>query len=504
MYDNSFEAAAGAQPTLNSTKQYVAGRKWGLLIDGQIVGAADGSEYVNVSPVTGEEICALPDAKKADVDAAFNFAAKAQIDWARTPIKERASIVRNLAAVLRRNRSELAALDAIDVGNVYSYMLEDVDAAAGTLEMMADFALSLTGRTFPVAESHLCYTRHEPFGVVARIIAFNHPVMFAGQKIGAPLVAGNALILKPSDNAALSALRIGELFAEHLPRGLLSVLVGKGPDCPRAIVRHPHIKRIGFIGSPIVGRAIQRDAAEVAVKNITLELGGKNALIVAPDADIEAAAKGVVKGMNFVGWQSQSCMSTTRAIVPRSLQEKFASLVRSHVEAIVIGDPFEPSTMMGTLAGQAQFDKTRTYIELGVSEGATLVTGGEPLGESAPGLYMKPTVFSDVKPQSRLATEEVFGPILSIIGYDTIEEAIEIANSVNYGLTGSVWSRDIGTAHRLAHAVQAGYVWINDSSSQFDGVPFGGFKDSGVGQEDGVEELLSYSQSKSLNVRIGA
>ncbi|TGQ77274.1 MULTISPECIES: aldehyde dehydrogenase family protein [unclassified Mesorhizobium] len=496
----AFEAS---EPTLSSTTSMVGARKWGLVIDGKITGALEGQEFENFSPVTGAMICQLPDARERDVEAAVASAAKAQVDWGRMPVKERSSIVRKLATVLREHRKELAALDAIDVGNVYSFMLADVDAAADTLEMMANFGLSLTGRTYPVADTHLCYSRYEPYGVVARINAFNHPVLFAGQKIGAPLVAGNALIMKPSENAALSALRMGELFAEHLPPGLLNVIVGKGAECPQAIVRHPAVKRIGFIGSSQVGMAIQRDAAAVAVKNITLELGGKNALIVAPDADFEAAAVGVVKGMNFVGWQSQSCMSTTRAIVPRSEQERFASLVKAEVESIVIGDPFEPTTRMGTLASQAQFEKTRMYVDIAKSEGAELVTGGEPHTGCGPGLYHKPTVFTNVRPESRLAREEVFGPVLSIIGYDTLDEAVQIANSVTFGLTGSVWSRDIGTAHRLAHALQAGYVWINDSSSQFEGVPFGGYKNSGIGHEDGLEELFSYAQLKALNVRIG-
>jgi acyl-CoA reductase-like NAD-dependent aldehyde dehydrogenase len=472
-----------------------------LLIDGQLRDAVSGKRYSNESPVTESEICTLPDAGDADVDLTVKAAAKAQELWAQRSLRERAQIVRALGKILRDHREELAALDAIDVGNVHSIMKADVDGAGDTIEMMADMSYMLTGTTYPATTTHLSYSRREPYGVVARIIAFNHPVLFAGQKIAAPLVTGNSLILKPSDGAALSALRMAELLADHVPPGVLNVIVGKGIECPRALVRHPAVKRIGFIGSPQVGMAIQREAAQVSVKHITLELGGKNALLVAPDADLDAAAAGAVKGMNFIGWQSQSCMSTSRALVQRDDMGKFLDRLCGLVDKIKIGDPFAPDTDMGTLASRAQYDKTVRYVEIAKNEGARLAFGGSRPSQPQRGLFYRPTVFADVAPQSRLAQEEVFGPILSVIPYEDLDDAIKIANGVKYGLTGSVWSRDVGLAHSIAHRIQAGYIWVNDSSSYFEAVPFGGYKDSGFGHEDGAEELVSYTQLKAINVR---
>jgi len=328
--------------------------------------------------------------------------------------------------------------------------------------------------------------------------------MFAAQKIAAPLVAGNAVILKPSDLSPLSALRMGELFGEVLPEGLLSVIVGRGVDAPRALVRHPQVGRIGFIGSHSTGRAIQRDAAEVGVKNVSLELGGKNAIIVCPDVDIEQAAAGVVKGMNFLGWQSQSCSSTSRLLVHESIADELVAAVAELSSRIRIGFPLDPETQMGTLASRAQYEKTLHYVQTAHEDGAVLVCGGtRPDGPGFErGFYFRPTVFDHVGHGMRISCEEVFGPVLSVIRWRDEAEAIQIANDVEFGLTGAVWTRDIGRAHSLAHALETGYVWVNDAAVHWAGVPFGGYKASGVGHEESIEELLSYTRLKSVHVNL--
>jgi acyl-CoA reductase-like NAD-dependent aldehyde dehydrogenase len=483
---------------------WVSKHPWRLLIGGELVEATGGATYDNESPITGEVSCRIPDASEEDVDAAVRAGYKAFEDWRRVPVRERARIVRSLAGVLREHREELAALDAVDVGNAYSFMLKDVDMGADGLEFMADMAFATRGETLPATGTHLHYTRREPYGVVARIVAFNHPIMFAAQKVAAPLVAGNAVVLKPSDFSPLSALRMGELFAEHLPPGLLSVIVGKGPRAPRALVRHPAVRRIGFIGSESTGRAIQRDAAEVGVKDVTLELGGKNALIVCADAPIEAAAAGVVKGMNFMGWQSQSCSSTSRLLVHESIADELVAAVARRMAAVVVGNPLRPETEMGPVSTRAQYDKVMGYVRVAQDEGATLVRGGgRPDGpDFERGYYVAPTMFDHVRPDMRIANEEVFGPVLSVIRWRDESEAIAIANSVGYGLTGGVFTRDVTRAHRIAHELETGYVWINDAATHFTGIPFGGYKASGLGKEESLEELTSYMQLKSISLNL--
>jgi acyl-CoA reductase-like NAD-dependent aldehyde dehydrogenase len=454
--------------------------------------------------VTGEVVCDVPDGDAADVERAVALGQEAAQEWAMVPVQERARTVLKLAQVAREHRRELAVLDAVDVGNTVSSMVPDVDFGIEVMEFLAGAGTHLGGSTLPATNTHLHYTTREPFGVVARIVAFNHPVSFALQKVAAPLVAGNAVILKPSDASPLSALRMGELFAPHLPRGLLSVLVGAGVELPRAIVRHPQIRRIGFIGSEATGRAIQREAAEVAVKDITLELGGKNAIVVCPDVDLDAAAAGVVKGMNFRGWQSQSCSSTTRLLVHDSIADALLAKVRELSEAVIIGDPLDPATQMGTMATEAQYRKTMCYIEAGLQEGAELITGGGRPDHLAdhPGHFVAPTVFDRVTPQMRIAREEIFGPVLSVLRWTDLDEAVAMANAVDYGLTAAIWTRDIGIAHRVAARFDVGYVWINDAATHFAGTPFGGFQNSGIGREECMEEVVSYTRQKTVHVAL--
>jgi acyl-CoA reductase-like NAD-dependent aldehyde dehydrogenase len=295
------------------------------------------------------------------------------------------------------------------------------------------------------------------------------------------------------------------LFAGVLPPGVLSVVVGDGPAAGRGVARHPEIRRIGFIGSDATGRAIQRDAAEVGVKDVTLELGGKNALIAFPDADPEAVAAGAVAGMNFARSAGQSCGSTSRLLLHESIADDVLDRVVDRMSAIRIGSPLDPATQMGTVATRAQYDKTLRYIGIARDEGAQVLTGGgRPPGlEDERGLFVAPTLFGGVRPDMRIAREEVFGPVLAAITWKDEDEAIEIANAVDYGLTGSVWTSDINRAFRVASALDTGYLWINGSAAHFAGVPFGGVKLSGVGREESLDELLSYTQLKTLNIMLG-
>lgn len=477
-----------------------------LLIGGRLAAARHGRTYPDVSPVTGEVIAQVPDADDSDVAEAVSCARDAARTWRKVPARERGALVGELAGILEAHGRELAELDAIDAGHPVTGMLHDIGIALDGMRFFAGLGGEIKGETIPASGGHLHLTLREPFGVVARIIPFNHPIMFAAAKIAAPLVAGNTVVLKPPEVTPLSALRMGELFAAALPPGVLNIVVGDGPAVGRALVRHPAIRRIGFIGSDTTGRAIQRDAAETGVKDVTLELGGKNALIAFGDADPQDVARSAVAGMNFVKSAGQSCGSTSRLLLHESIAEPVLSVVVELMEAVQIGDPRDPGTEMGTLSTPAQLEKALRYIQAGKNDGAHLLTGGDRppgVGPDDPGLYLAPTLFGGVRPDTRLAREEVFGPVLSAMTFSTQDEAIAIANDVDFGLTGSVWTNDIRRAHRVAGELEAGFVWINGSAAHFTGVPFGGVKLSGVGREESLGELLSYTQLKSVNVMLG-
>ncbi|MCC3312969.1 aldehyde dehydrogenase family protein [Nocardia africana] len=472
-------------------------REFRLLIGGRSAAAASGRTYDVRSPATDTVIASVPDGDETDVEIAVAAAESARHSWRMTPAPERAAIVRRLADVIEEHAEELAALDAVDAGSPIVNARADVAMAVEHLRLFAALALEMKGATIP-ASANLHYTLREPIGICARIVPFNHPLMFAC-KFAAPLVAGNCVLVKPPEVAPLSSLRLGELLAGELPPGVLSILVGDGPAVPRAIARHPQVRRIGFIGSEPTGRALQREAAEHAVKDITLELGGKNAMLVFDDADLEKAAAGAVFGMNFT-WSGQSCGSNSRLLVHESIAEEVTARVVAEVAARTVGSPFDEHCQQGPLVSQRQLDRAHHYIRTAVAEGATVLTGGVRPDGLGRGHYLRPTVLGGVTPQATVAREEVFGPVLSILTFDTEQQAVEIANSVDYGLTASVWTRDITRAHRVIGALDAGFTWINGSSRHFPNVPFGGYKASGVGREESLEELLSYTQTKAVNV----
>lgn len=494
--------ATPTDETIASAAASVAAREWHLHVGGRARPATGGRTYDVECPATETTLAVAPDASAEDVDAAVRSAADAAVAWRSVDVRERGRRLRALADAVRAHADELALLDALDSGNPVSAMRNDVAWGADVLDLFADQAAHLGGATIPASVGNLHYTRRAPFGVVARIVPFNHPVFFAASKVAAPLMAGNAVVLKPSDTTPLSALRLAELAADVLPPGVLSVVTSGGPAAASALVRHPLVRRIGFIGSDRVGRIIQRNAAEVGVKDVTLELGGKNALVVCPDADLDAAAAGIVNGMNFAWSAGQSCGSTSRVLLPASVADEVLHRVLERIAAIRIGSPVDPDTQMGPLASRAQYEKSLRYIDVAADEGAQLVHGGRRPDGLDRGYYLQPTVFTGVRPGMRIAQEEVFGPVMSVLTYADLDDAVRIANDVAYGLTASIWTRDVSTAISLADRLDAGYVWVNGSSRHFWGVPFGGTKSSGVGREECVEELLSYTELKAVNVLV--
>ena len=486
---------------LNATPSYdrtVVERDWDVLLGGRPVAGVE--RYEVEDPSSGGILATAPDCSATDVDNAVRAAARVQPAWAAVPPRARAARLRTLAALVRAHREEFAQLDAWDGGFPFQAMLADVDAGADHLELMADLALDLSGRTIPLS-GNLHYTVSQPYGVVARIVPFNHPFLFASAKIASPLVAGNAVVLKAPDQTPLSALRFAELAGEVLPTDLVQVISGRGAVAGAALVRHPLIRRIGFIGSPDTGRAIQKAAADSGVKFVTLELGGKNAMIAFEDSDPEVVAEAAVKGMNFTRTAGQSCGSTSRLLLHDSIADQVLTSVAARVDALRVGHPLDPMTEMGPVVSRAQYEKTLAAIATGVSEGATIIAGGSrPDTVSDQGWFVRPTVLANVAPDSTIGQREIFGPVLAAMTFSNDEQALAMANGVEQGLTAAIWTADVTRAHRMARDVEAGYVWINCNSRHYLGLPFGGIKSSGVGREESSEDLLSYTEQKSVTV----
>ena len=336
--------------------------------------------------------------------------------------------------------------------------------------------------------------------MVARIIPFNHPFGFAASRLASAIIPGNSIVIKPCETSPLSACLLGEIVNGILPPGVVNIVTG-GPETGDALVRHPKVKRIAFIGHAHTGMKIQRAAAEVAVKHVSLELGGKNPMIICPDADLETASAAAVRGMNFA-WQGQSCGSTSRLLLHEDVYDIVLPKVLERIGNMRAGDPLDPASSMGPMNSRMQYEKTMHYIDVAKAEGATLTAGGKrPAGEQFDkGFWVEPTVFTDVTMDMQIAREEVFGPVLSVLRWRDVDEAIEMANAIDLGLTASIWTRDINLAFRLTREIQAGYVWVNGCGTHFRNVPHGGFKNSGTGREEGIDELLSYTEIKAVNI----
>ena len=451
------------------------------------------------NPATGESLGPAAEANSADVDAAVRAAQQGFAIWRGMKPLERAGLLKKVAQVLRDNAFELALLDAANCGNPIIEMQRDALIAAAQIDYYAGLATEVKGETLPMGDGILNYTLREPYGVCARIVAYNHPIMFTAAKMAPPLIAGNAVIMKPPYQAPLSSYRMMELIDGILPPGVLNILSG-GIECGQALVNHPDVPRLALIGSVPTGRAIARAGAE-RLKHVTLELGGKNACIIYPDADMDKAIPAAVNGMNFT-WCGQSCGSTSRLFVHESIHDQVVEGMLKAIRHYQPGIPTDMATTMGCIVSQQQHEKIMSYIALGQQEGATLAYGGQRPSDPAlaKGWFVQPTVFTNVTQKMRLANEEIFGPVLSVIKWRDEAEMIEQVNAVEYGLTASIWTQNLATSHRTAARVQAGFVWVNHVGSHFIGASFGGYKQSGIGREEGFDELLTYTQHKNVHV----
>ncbi|NTI24446.1 aldehyde dehydrogenase family protein [Rhizobium rhizogenes] len=456
--------------------------------------------YVN-SPATGKLLGSVADADAGDVDAAVTAARKGFDEWRKVAPLERGKILKAMAEVLRRNGRELAMLDAADGGNPFTEMQGDVMIAAAQMEFFAGLVTEMKGNSIPMGPNAVNFSVREPRGVVARIIPFNHPFMFCAGKSAAPLAAGNAVIIKPPEQAPLSALRLAELIGGMLPAGVFNVIPG-GREVGAALTSHPQVDMVALIGSVPTGRAVMKAAADT-IKPVLLELGGKNALIAFADADPEEVATAVVNGMNFT-WCGQSCGSTSRAFLHEDIHDAVVAKVAERATRFKPGIPTDPATTMGAIASKAQYERVLRYIETAKTQGARVVCGGKrpSAPELADGYFVEPTIFADVTMDMTIAREEIFGPVLSVLRWSDERAMIEQVNRPEYGLTCSIWTNDLTKAHRTALEVQAGYIWVNETSKHFLGAPFGGFKQSGIGREECLEELIAFTQEKNIHINL--
>ena len=472
-----------------------------LLINNRWVPSESGKTFATINPSTGEEICQVAEADAADVDKAVK-AARAAFEgpWRKMRASERGRLLYRLADLIEANADELARLETLDNGKPLSIAKAvDVAKTVACYRYFAGWADKVQGKTIPIDGDFFCYTRHEPIGVVGQIIPWNYPMLMQSWKLAPALATGNTVVMKPAEQTPLSALRIGELLLEAgYPEGVVNILPGFGPTAGAALARHMDVDKVAFTGSTEVGRLIMTAAAQSNLKRVTLELGGKSPNIIFADTDLDAAVEGAHMGI-FVN-QGQSCCAGSRVFVEEKIYQQFVEKSVARAAKRRVGDPLDPTTDQGPQVDQSQFDRIMGYIESGRTEGATLACGGERVGNR--GYFIRPTVFADVQDDMKIAREEIFGPVMSVIAFKDMDEVIARANNTDYGLAAGVWTSDIKKAHAVANGVRAGTVWVNCYHVLDTRAPFGGFKQSGMGRELGEYALHEYTEVKTVTLKL--
>ena len=474
-----------------------------MIIGGEHVDAADGQTFDVVNPATGEVIATAPLGGREDVDRAVEAARHAfdeRKGWATWAAGKRGRTLAKFAALVKKESESLAQLETRNVGKPISSSRGEVIGASLVLDYYAGAANKIFGQTIPVGRPGIDMTLREPIGVVGLIVPWNFPINMASWKLGPSLAAGNTVILKPASYSPLTALRLGELALDAgIPAGVVNVVTGPGGTAGASIAAHPGIGKVAFTGETATGQEIMR-LASANVKKISLELGGKSPNVVYADADLEKFAR--ESPYSVFDNCGQDCCARSRILVERSVHDRVVELFAEATRNVVVGDPLDESTQVGTLVSEKQRERVADYVEAGTAEGARIVVGGtRPTDPSlAGGAYFLPTVFEGVTNDMKIAREEIFGPVVSIIPFDTEEEAIRLANATPYGLSGSIWSRDIGRALRTAKGIEAGNLSINSNNSVHTEAPFGGYKMSGIGRELGMAAIELYTETKNVYI----
>lgn len=476
-----------------------------LYIHGQYTDATSGKTFDSINPATGEVIATIQQASQTDIEAAVKSAAEGQKIWAAKTAVERSRILRRAVDILRERNDELAQLETLDTGKAFSETSTvDIVTGADVLEYYAGLATAIQGEQVPLRESSFFYTRREPLGVVAGIGAWNYPIQIALWKSAPALAAGNAIIFKPSEVTPLTAFKLAEIYSEAgLPAGVFNVVQGAGREIGQWLTEHPVIEKISFTGGVETGKKVMASAAGSTLKEVTMELGGKSPLIICEDANLDRAADIAVMA-NFFS-SGQVCTNGTRVFIPQGLKSAFEQAIVERVKRIRMGDPQDADTNFGPLVSFSHMDKVLSYIESGKQQGAKVLIGGERVttASMAQGAYVQPTVFTDCHDDMKIVQEEIFGPVMSILAYDTIEEAIQRANNTNFGLAAGVVTQNISQAHQIIHQLEAGICWINTWGESPAEMPVGGYKQSGVGRENGISTLNHYTRTKSIQVELG-
>ena len=470
-------------------------------IDGKWVPAASGKTFATVNPATEQEIAQIAEGDAEDVDAAAKAARHAfeSGDWPRMDARDRGRLLYRLAERMEEELIDLAALETLDNGKpLNDSKAADLPLAIDAIRYYAGYADKLHGSTIPIRGNYLCYTRREPIGVAGQIIPWNFPLLMLAWKWGPALAAGCTIVMKPAEQTPLTCLRMAQIAKEvGFPDGVINIVPGFGPTAGAACVKHPLIDKIAFTGEHRTAQIITRDSADT-LKRLTFELGGKSPNVVFADADMDAAVQGAYIGL-FLN-QGQCCCAGSRVFVQKECHDEFIEKLTQLTLKRKVGDPFAGDTEQGPQVDQAQFEKIMSYIDKGKNEGAQCVAGGNRVGEQ--GYFIEPTIFDNVSDDMSIATDEIFGPVMSVLTFDDKEDMIRRANNTFYGLAAAVWTRDIANAHDFAARVRAGTVWVNCYDVFDAAAPFGGFKMSGYGRELGEEGLKPYTESKTVTVKL--
>jgi aldehyde dehydrogenase (NAD+) len=484
------------------------GKKWtqplGLFINNEFVKSSNGQTITSINPTTEEEICSVYAATSDDVDTAVAAARKAFKDpsWKSLSGTDRGALMTKLADLMEQHAETLATIECLDNGKPYSVALtENLPEVVNVFKYYAGYADKNFGQVIDVGPAKFAYTVKEPLGVCGQIIPWNYPLDMAAWKLGPALCCGNTVVLKLAEQTPLSMLYVAQLIKEAgFPPGVVNIINGHGREAGSALVQHPNVDKIAFTGSTATGKEIMK-MASASMKNITLETGGKSPLIVFEDADLDLAAKW--SHIGIMSNQGQICTATSRILVQEKVYDEFIKRFKAKVEEIsVVGDPFEEATFQGPQVTKAQYDRVLSYIKSGQEEGATIALGGEPAPQKGKGFFVAPTVFTNVKPNMKIFREEIFGPCVAVVKFNTEEEAVQLANDTTYGLGSALFTRDLVRAHRVARDIEAGMVWINSSNDSDYRIPFGGVKQSGIGRELGEAGLAPYCNTKAIHVNM--
>ncbi len=473
-----------------------------MLIDGRWMDSVSGKTFPTINPATSEVITHVAEGDRADVDLAVKAARRAfeQGPWQRMAARDRGRLLYKLADLIEKNLEELAVLETLDNGKpIQDSRNIDLPLVIDCYRYYAGWADKNEGRTIPIRGNYFTYTRHEPVGVVGQIIPWNFPLLMQAWKWGPALASGCTVVLKPAEQTPLTALRVGELALEAgFPPGVVNIIPGYGETAGAAIAEHMDIDKVAFTGSTEVGKLIMQAAGRTNLKRVTLELGGKSPNIVLADADLGAAVEGSFFGLFFN--EGQCCCAGSRLFVEEKIHDEFVDRVLARTRKQKVGDPFDAQTTQGPQVSSEQFQKILGYIESGRQQGAKLLAGGHRHGER--GYFIQPTVFTEVKDDMKIAQEEIFGPVMSVIRFKDADEVIRRGNQTIYGLAAAVWTRDMAKAHRIAAGLKAGTVWINCFDVFDAAAPFGGFKMSGIGRELGQYALANYTEVKTVTVAL--